>query len=85
VVRAGLERDVDRGAAGSLAGRLERDDLRMRAALSLVPALAHDLVAGDDDRTHDRVRTRRATALLRELDGTIQEAGPHSRDPKLRL
>src|SRR5262249_20761819 len=45
-VCAGLERDVDRGAASSLAGCLECDDLGMRAALLLVPALADDLVAG---------------------------------------
>ena len=43
VVRARLERDVERRAARALAGRLERDDLGVRAALALVPALADDL------------------------------------------
>ncbi len=83
VVRAGLERDVDRRAAGSLAGSLECDDLGVRAALSLVPAFADDLTVGDDDRADDRIRVRRAAAVLRELDGALQEAGLHARDPKL--
>src|SRR5262249_31504026 len=83
-VPAGLERDVDPGAASARPGCLERDDLGVRAALPLVPALADDLVAGDDHRADDRIRMRRAAAVLRELDGALQEADLHAHDPKLR-
>ena len=43
VVRARLERHVERRAARPLARRLERDDLGVRPARALVPALPHDL------------------------------------------
>jgi hypothetical protein len=45
MVRARLERHVDRGTARALTGDRERDDLGVRTALPLVPALADDLVA----------------------------------------
>ena len=49
----------------------------MRAALPLVPALADDLVAGDDDSADDRVRMRRAATVLGELERALQEACLH--------
>ena len=81
VVRAGLERDVDGGAASSLAGCLEGHDLGVRTALALVPAFADHVVAHDDDRAHDRVRVRRAPPSLCELDRTLQELRFHHSDP----
>ncbi len=75
VVRAGLERDVHRRAACLLSRRLERDDLGMRLALALVPALADDLVPGDDDGPDDRVRMGRPATALGELECAFEEPG----------
>ena len=72
VVGAGLHRHVERRAAGALAGRLERDHLGVRAALALVPALADDVAAGDDDRADDRIRPSRAAPALGELDRPLE-------------
>ena len=69
---AGLERHVERRAPGRLARGLERHDLRVRPALPLVPALADDLVATRDDGSDDRVRVRRPTPALGELDGALE-------------
>ncbi len=77
VMRAGLERDVDRRAACTLAGGLESDDLGVRAALPLVPALAGDLVAGDHHRSDDRVRVRRPATVLGKLERALQEGVLH--------
>ena len=73
VVRARLERHVHRGAARLLAGSVERDDLGVRPALALVPALADDLVSGDHDGAHDRVRMCRPAPALGELERALQE------------
>ena len=55
-----------------LAGRLERDDLGVRPALPLVPALADDLAVAHDDRADDRVRMRRSAPSLGELERPLQ-------------
>jgi hypothetical protein len=74
---ARLEGDVDRGTARALAGCLERDDLGVRASPALVPAFADDHVAGDDDRADHRVRMRRPSPLLCELERTFEMRGVH--------
>ena len=65
MVGAGLERDVERRAARALAGRLERGDLRVRAAGALVPALAHDLAVADEHGADDRIRVPSCRARAR--------------------
>src|SRR5262245_5700079 len=72
VMVAGLERDVERRLPGGADGWLERDDLRVRPALPLVPAFADDGSAADDDRSDDRVRMRRPAPALGELDGALE-------------
>ena len=51
---------------------LERDDLGVRPARALVPALADDLAVADDDGADDRVRVRRAAAALGELERALE-------------
>ena len=68
---ARLHRHVQRGATRPLACRLERDHLRMRSALALVPALADLGAVADDDRADDGVRFRRAAPSLGELERTF--------------
>ena len=81
VVRARLEGHVHRGAARLLARGFERDDLRVRPALALVPALADDLVSGDHDGADDRVRMGRPAPALGELERSLQEPWLHAADP----
>jgi hypothetical protein len=81
VVRTRLERDVDGGATGLLAGRLESNDLGMWAAFALVPTLADHVLARNNDRPDDRVRVRRASPALCELDRSVQKLGVHAADP----
>jgi hypothetical protein len=81
VVRARLERHVDGRAAGARAGRVQCDDLRVRPALALVPALSDDLVAGDTTCAHDRIGMRRAASMLGELERPLQEPSLHDADP----
>ena len=58
VMVAGLERDVDRAAAGALAGSVERHRLRVLAAGTAVPAGADDLAALRNHCPHHGVRRR---------------------------
>ena len=81
VMRAGLERDVDRRAACVRSRRLQCDDLGVRAAPALVPAFADDLAAGDDHRADDGVRVGRPPAVLGELERAFEEPGVHGADP----
>ena len=52
-----------------VAGGGDRVDLRVRAAVLLVPALADDPVVLDHDRADHRVGAHAAHAALGELDG----------------
>ena len=72
VVRARLHRHVQRRAARTLAGGLERNHLRVRAARALVPALSDNVAVLDDDRTDDGVRMGRAPAALGELERPLE-------------
>jgi hypothetical protein len=72
-VAAGLESDVEGGTARALARRPQRHDLRVRAACSLVPALADDLAARDQHGADDGVRVGRSAPPLRELERAFQE------------
>ena len=72
VVRARLERDVERRAARALAGRLERDDLGVRAAVPLVPALADDLAVADDDGADDGFGYASSAAALGQLERPLE-------------
>ena len=56
VVRARLERHVERRAARALAGRLERDDLGVAARPRSCQPSPTTSPSGDDDRADDRVR-----------------------------
>ncbi len=71
-MRAGLHRHVERRALRAGAGRLERDDLRVRPALALVPALSHHLAVTNDDGADDRIRMSGATSPLRELERPLE-------------
>ena len=72
MVRAGLERHVERGAASRFSRRLERNGLGVRPASALVPALADDLAVAHDDRADDRVRMRRSPPALGELERPLE-------------
>ena len=72
MVVARLERRVQRRSTGRLAGCPERHDLGMWPARPLVPAFADDFVAARDDRSDDRVRMRRPSTALGELDGALE-------------
>src|SRR6185295_13999321 len=68
LVAARLQADVQRrpdwiGGAG-----LERRDLRMRTAVGRVVALTEHVPVTDHDRPDERIRTREAASLLRQLD-----------------
>ena len=66
LVAAGLERDVERRAAQvGVAGGGDRVDLGVRAAVLLVPALAHDLAVLDEHRADDRVGAARCPRRAR--------------------
>ena len=56
VVRAGLQRDVERRAARRRAGAPQGLDLGMGPATGLGPAAADNGAVLDDDRAHGRVR-----------------------------
>ena len=92
VMGARLERDVERRAAGALARRLERDDLGVRAARPLVPALADDLaVARRRRRRRPGSGARRAAAALGELERALETSSreclyqpPHLLSPVLQ-
>src|SRR5439155_25634952 len=52
---------------------LECRDLGVRRAEARVPALAHDLAVGDDDRSDQRMRVLDArTAAFRELERALE-------------
>jgi len=64
VMSARLEADVERRAPSPLAGRLERHDLGVRTAGSLVPAFPDDLAVANEDCADQRVGTGRAPPTL---------------------
>src|SRR5919108_49336 len=66
---ARLEGDVERGAAGALAGGLDREHLGVRLTLTLVPALADDLAVIDHDGADDGVGACRPPPSLCEIEG----------------
>ena len=68
MVRAGLHGHEERRALGQVSRRLEREHLRVRLALSPVPALADDLAVPDNNGSNDGVRMRRPASLLRQLE-----------------
>jgi hypothetical protein len=73
VVRARLERDVERRPASPVAGLRERGHLRMRRASPLVPALADDLTVEHDQRADQGMRRlHRAAPSLRELERPLE-------------
>ena len=70
VVAARLERHVEGGALQvGVAGGRDRVDLRVRAAVLLVPALAEHPIVLDHHRSDHRVGAHAAHAALGELDG----------------
>jgi hypothetical protein len=73
---AGLERHVECRTAGLLAGGPKRDDLRMRAPLALVAALADNLPVLDDDGADNGIRTRRPAPALGELERALEAHRP---------
>ncbi len=75
VVGAGLERDEERRAARARACRLQRDDLGVRAARPLVPALPDDLAVPYEHGSHDRVRRGRSTPSLSQLERALEPCG----------
>src|SRR5690242_6988809 len=73
-MRTRFERDIQRGAAGSLAGAAERLHLGMRAASGLRPAAPDDDAVLDHDRADRRVRPGAAEAAPSERQGKLHEA-----------
>src|SRR5207253_11474322 len=67
-----LHRHVERRAPSALARRLECDHLRVGLPFALVPALADDLAAADDDRADHGIRVRRAAPSLGDLERSLQ-------------
>ena len=67
MVRARLERHVQRRAAGPLARRFERDDLGV-APGRLGRALADDLAVAHEHGTDGRLRIRPAARIPRQLE-----------------
>src|SRR5581483_931191 len=74
VVRARLQRDVERRPARGVAGPLERDRLCVADAVELVPALPHDLAVAHDDGADERVVACLATSALRQIERTLEVA-----------
>ena len=68
-MRARLERRVERGALRAVAGLSEREDLGVRGARTLVPALTDDAILGDDHGAHRRVRRDHPPTPFREPEG----------------
>ena len=74
VVRARLERHVERRTARRVARLLERDRLGVADAVVLVPALADDLAVAHDDRADDRMMIAGLPApALGELERALVE------------
>ena len=69
---ARLEGDVQGRPAGARGRVLERDDLGVRAALSLVPAFADDGAVADNHGANHGVRRCRSTAPLGKLERALQ-------------
>ena len=80
---AGLERDVKRGARRARAGLLERDDLGVRAAGLLVPALTENFIFGSHHAAHTGIGGGRVQAARGEIErpphhGVVESAeGAH--------
>ena len=74
VVRAGLERDVDRGAERARAGPAQRLDLGVRPAARLGPAAAHDAAVLDHHAADRGVRPGAAEAALGQPQRQRHEA-----------
>ena len=72
IVRARLERHVERRAARAIAGRAQRVDFGVRVAVARVKSFADDLAVGNDDGADHRVRRRLSPAVLGE-----RERAPH--------
>ena len=67
--RARFERDVeDRAGPGRFSAREQRQSLGMRSAVGRRRAFAYDLTIFDDERTHHRIRVRRAPDAARKLE-----------------
>ena len=69
MVRAGLERDVQRRSGCPLAGRPERRDLGVRRSRTFVPALAHHSPPRDHHSSDERIGRRHAETPMREREG----------------
>ena len=74
VMRARLERHVERGAARGLAGALERLGLGMRPAAGLRPAAAEDDAVLDDHRADRRIGPGAAEPAPAERERKLHEA-----------
>ena len=76
LVGARLQVQDDGRAPGSASRLREGDDLGVRPARPLVPALSDDLSSrGDDDGADARVRRRRIAPLLGELEDPLEGGG----------
>ncbi len=81
MVCARLHRHVEGGTAGAFACCAEGDDLGVRPAGVLVPALPHDLAVAYDHGADDRVRMRRPAAALGKLQRALHVL-VHRRNPR---
>ena len=72
VMRARLERHVERRAARSVARLLERDRLGVADSVVLVPALPHDLAVSHDDRADERMVARLSASALGQLERVLE-------------
>ena len=85
MVRAGLERHVERAASRALAGLAQRDRFGVRFAVGAVPAAPDHLARGvGDHRAHHRVGRGAVAAARGQPQRRAQVGLVHQRDTTLR-
>src|SRR5262245_49198209 len=75
VMRAGLERDVERRPARRGTGAAQRLGLSMRPPAGLSPTAADDYAVFDDDRADGGIGPSASQPALTEREGERHEAG----------
>jgi hypothetical protein len=75
VMTTGLERDVERGAVGPIAGRLQGFDLGMRTAEAAMVTLADNLGSARDHATDQRIGLDPTATLGRQLERPLHVPG----------
>ena len=77
LVRAGLQVEVERGAARLLAGLRQGDDFGVLQPGVGVEAAAHHFAVAHQHRAHHGIGTGQRRALARQVEGFAHECGVH--------